>query len=127
VSKLPLYAAHSLTFYSRFVALKILTAEATEGSREAKILRSLSPQNDNEDGRYVVCLLDDFYVEGPNGKHQVLVTEVLASISSIVRQANSPKLVKQFCRQAILGLAFLHSRGIAHGGTSSTPVLHSGT
>jgi serine/threonine-protein kinase SRPK3 len=74
-------------------------------------------------------LLDHFHVEGPNGKHECLVLELLGpSISDVVGlSCDSRRLLgktaKATVQQALAGLAFLHKHGIAHGGTISIKLI----
>lgn len=72
---------------SRFVALKITVADFPADNREVRILKLLADNNvvDIEGSRYILRLLDNFQIEGPNGTHEVLVTEVLASLSDLKR------------------------------------------
>lgn len=63
---------------SRYVALKIVTADVSERSVESKILQHLQRGDDlNHPGRkYIPSLLDQFSFKGPNGHHMCLVSEV---------------------------------------------------
>jgi serine/threonine-protein kinase SRPK3 len=69
----------------RFVALKITVADLLDNSREARILILIAENSaaDVEGSQHILGLLDNFQIEGPNGTHQVLVTEVLASLSEL--------------------------------------------
>jgi len=71
----------------RFVALKITVADLLDSSREARILKLIAENSatDVEGSHHILGLLDNFQIEGPNGTHQVLVTEVLASLSELKR------------------------------------------
>ena len=85
----------------------------------------------------MLSLLDNFQIQGPNGTHEVFVTEVVASLRDFLRyplyknvRPNethicltyaylvhlSRQFRKIFIHQAFLGVSYLHSRGIAHGG-----------
>ena len=86
-------------------------------------------------------MLDNFKIQGPNGTHQVFVTEVVASLGEFksypaynnVRLnennlfetylAKSTQFRKSFTHQALLGVSYLHSRGIAHGGKDPTTFI----
>jgi hypothetical protein len=68
---------------SRFVALKICIADNADGSREARVLQFLADHNTGEGSQHVLNLLDNFQIEGPNGSHEVLVTEVLVPLSAL--------------------------------------------
>jgi serine/threonine-protein kinase SRPK3 len=69
---------------SRFVALKIAIADTAKGSHEAHILRFIN-ENDTGIGQHILNLLDSFRIEGPNGSHDVLVTEVLVLLRALAR------------------------------------------
>ncbi|KAG6302303.1 hypothetical protein E4U09_003188 [Claviceps aff. purpurea] len=98
----------------RFVALKVgLGSDEPLPDREAEILSQIRETGPGKHGyERVIELLDMFIVEGPNGFHQCLVTEVVIPLSD-------PK-ARQHCsydvvRQIVEGLAFLHGEGIVHG------------
>jgi hypothetical protein len=72
---------------SRFVALKITAGDIPEGSQEARILKLLAENSasDVDGSQHIIRLLDYFQIEGPNGTHDVLVTEVLISLDTLMR------------------------------------------
>lgn len=65
---------------------------------------------------------DFFEISGPNGRHECLVLEMLGPSVADYLDAHSlderlpGELAKRVVKQTLLGLAFLHERGIAHGG-----------
>ncbi|KAL8810774.1 MAG: hypothetical protein Q9200_002315 [Gallowayella weberi] len=70
------WLARDLTL-NRYVTLKIVVAIASKNSTEARImqhLRGFSGDNNAGSG-FITSLLDDFYIDGPNGRHLCLVTE----------------------------------------------------
>lgn len=72
---------------SRFVALKITVADFPAVNHEARILKLLAydrPVN-IEGSQNVLSLLDNFQIRGPNGTHEVYVTDVVASLSELQR------------------------------------------
>ena|ERR1700761_8608896 len=71
---------------------------------------------DTEEPR-VVQLLDAFEHTSPNGLHQVLVMEPVHPFDSLSCHAFGPAITRDALRQIIDALAFIHSHGIAHGGT----------
>ncbi|KAG6302306.1 hypothetical protein E4U09_003191 [Claviceps aff. purpurea] len=98
----------------RFVALKVgLGSDNPLPNREAEILSQICKTGPGKHGyERVIQLLDVFVVEGPNGFHQCLVTEVVLPLSD-------PK-ARQHCsydvvRQIVEGFAFLHGEDIVHG------------
>lgn len=67
----------------------------------------------------IVTLEDPFTVSGPNGTHRCLVFPFLGPklASYPVIPALMPTQRHGVCRQLASAVAFLHSRGICHGGT----------
>lgn len=70
---------------SRFVALKIAIADTAKGSHEAHILRFINENDTGIGSQHILNLLDSFRIEGPNGSHDVLVTEVLVLLRALAR------------------------------------------
>ncbi|KAJ7207534.1 kinase-like domain-containing protein [Mycena pura] len=108
---------------SRTVALKILDAEQTGQSRELDILRRLEvPASVSSKDPRPVQLLDSFETTSANGVHQVLVTDVAVPLLNPDPDPSSfqPRMTKDILRQLVQTLAFLHSRGIAHGDLNPT-------
>lgn len=70
-------------------------------------------------------LLDNFSVEGPNGRHNCIVTELLGpSLGSVyslygqLQQTLRPETVLRASRQLLQGVDFVHQAGLVHGGKS---------
>lgn len=69
-----------------------------------------------------MMMKDSFEISGPNGRHECLVLELLGPSVADYLDAHSYDerlpgvLAKRVVKQTLLGLAFLHERGIAHGG-----------
>lgn len=111
----------------RLVALKFLRADADPAryTAESRILRLLRSHP------CVLELLDEFDVDSANGTHHCLVTEPLGpSVSDVRYQSSENRLPSSITRavaaQCISGVAYLHSRGVVHGGTTPhiLPVLY---
>ena len=104
------------------MALKIITAAASRLCSEAKIGHHLQQGNLDHPGRkFVLSLQDDFSIDGPNGRHKCLVSEVVGSSIIEVKEASelgmlSLKTARIITAQIILGLSYIHSCGIFHGG-----------
>ena len=69
-----------------------------------------------------MTITDYFQISGPNGAHECLVLELLGPSVADYLDAHSMerlpgKLARTIAKQALLGLCFLHERGIAHAGT----------
>ncbi len=74
---------------NRYVSLKVITAAASGVSSEAKIMHRLRQGNlDHSGHNFVLSLLDDFWIDGPNGRHQCLVSEVVGSSIVEAKEAN---------------------------------------
>ena len=87
--------------HSELIILELLTQDPTE-----------APQDN-----HIVIPSDHFWVEGPNGRHLCLVYPVLgptAPPEGIDRE--KPDELIDLCFQAAKAVAFLHSKGICHGG-----------
>ena len=74
--------------YRRFVTLKVTVADLLDSSREAcasvlKLIAENSATDVEPGSQHVLGLLDNLQIEGPNGTHQALVTEVFASLSDL--------------------------------------------
>lgn len=107
---------------NRYVSLKVVTAAASELSSEAKIRHHLRQGNPFHPGRkFVLSLLDDFWIDGPNGRHQCLVSEVVGSTIVEAKEATEHgvlplKAARKITAQLALGLSYIHSCGVLHGG-----------
>ena len=101
----------------RYVALKIIIADASENSPELKVL-SKNLDSTQTGGDKIVIPENHFWIDGPNGSHLCLVLPVMGpDVSSIFfRPVDIGKLSRSIAFQAVQGIAFLHSNGICHGG-----------
>lgn len=108
---------------NRYVALKIVVAEASKDSSESRILRHMgqylggSPHNKQS----VSCLLDDFIISGPNGQHLCLSSEPAGCSIADSKDASNKfmfqmDIARAISAQAILSLQTIHSSGVVHGG-----------
>jgi serine/threonine protein kinase len=121
----PLYRFSDADFFRLGfnVALKVSVSGTSQHSNEIGILQRLSLGNRNGETHHIVQLLHSFSLEGPNGKHDCIATELLGpSISSArerYRDARLPgHLAWQAVRPTIQALAYMHEKGIVHGGKS---------
>lgn len=127
---------------NRFVALKILMANASTEENELRILKHLSTCGLNHPAKkHIMALLDDFEHQGPNGAHTCLVFEVMGpSSASMVEELPVNKdilfgrtarypiwMAKSMLRQALLGIDYLHQSGIVHGDLQPGNLLFSVT
>ncbi|SMQ56275.1 unnamed protein product [Zymoseptoria tritici ST99CH_3D7] len=105
--------------HHRYVSLKILVAGESRNSNEGKILRHLSDGDSGQGKQFIPCLLDEFSIEGPNGQHSCLVQEVAGcSIPDSKENSTSlmfpPEAARSIAAQIMIGLAYLHARGVCH-------------
>lgn len=117
-----------------WVAIKILAARSDpeKSSKEVSILKELSADS-TRDNAYVVALLDDFFIEGPNGRHHCLVLELLGpTLDHVIKSCLyvepdetrtsdhriGSEVILRVSQQLLRTLVSLHEEGIAHGGTT---------
>ncbi|KAF2494684.1 kinase-like protein [Lophium mytilinum] len=117
------------TVEEKNVALKILQADQPTYSRERDILRLVTENRANYSGSvYVASLLDDFIIEGPNGKHLCLVMPIagcsVAQSKHECRPYKHPlRVSRSIAAQVLLGMEYIHSCGVVHGDLSSNNIL----
>lgn len=106
----------------KYVALKVVTATASERGSESQVLKKIYQNNPLHPGQqFISSLLDNFSIRGPNGSHSCLITEILGpSVSEVKESFDCDLLPLDIARkvtvQLALGLADIHSCGIIHGG-----------
>ncbi|OTA82972.1 hypothetical protein M434DRAFT_47944, partial [Hypoxylon sp. CO27-5] len=104
-------------------AVKIMTADYSSRGVEEKIFDHLRSQftTTDLDKHHITVPLEQFWLEGPNGRHLCLVMPILGmDISNwrlTLRSVHEQMVTdtKRICRQAIEALRFLHEQGICHG------------
>jgi serine/threonine protein kinase len=124
----------------RYVALKIMIAKAASSTTELSILEKISSvASKDSDSQHITILLDEFQHEGPNGKHQCLVSEAMgATVASFMEELpeNKPKMygkverypkwmAKKILLHALRGLSVLHRNGVVHGDFQPGNILFS--
>ena len=76
--------------------------------------------------KHVLHLLDFFYLDGPNGRHLCLVSDVLGPNTSSVAECCKPDyrldgcLGRDISTQLLLAVDYIHLSGIVHGGEPTT-------
>lgn len=115
---------------SRYVAIKVKSGSSSkmgiDADPEVLRLRKLEEyyvQGPQDKPRPYAQLLNCFSVEGPNGGHNCLVTELLGpSLGSVhslygqLEQVLRPETILRASRQLLQGIAFIHQAGLIHGG-----------
>ena len=106
-----------------YVALKIIVAETSEHSFENRVWRHLqqNPAEKHVGICFVASLLDEFYIDGPNGRHLCLVSEparcsVADSKEGSIIWMFPLDVARAIAAQAILGVQIMHQSGVIHGG-----------
>ncbi|KAJ5109338.1 kinase domain-containing protein [Penicillium angulare] len=107
--------------HGRYVSLKILTARASLESHEGEIITLLMNSDLYHTGKqFIPPLLGQFSFHGPNGYHSCLVGELAGSTVAKSKE-DSPNYMfpadaaRSIAAQLILGLSYLHAKGICHG------------
>ena len=116
---------------SEYVALKFVVSNPPNKGYEKQVLKRLSLPGSHPGKQYVLHLIDSFAVNGPNGQHDVFVTEVVGpsfatvqsacyDFSIAVGRAFPPLPTTRVARQLLMALDYLRSRNVIHGGESIT-------
>lgn len=124
------FGAYSTTWLARdqkaekYVAVKVTTAASN--SEESKILRLLNcsdiKNTITQRGKSSLSpLLDEFFIQGPNGKHRCFVTTPAMMSLAEAKDASYRRLfqlpvARAIAAQIVLAVALLHSQGIVHAG-----------
>jgi len=124
------WLAHDKTC-KMYVAIKIAKSATMNASHERSILKHLHKNKESQINpgiRVVPSLLDHFVLEGPNGRHQCLVSRPSRCSLSISKEASETCLfplnaARAMAAQLILGVNYLHSNGVVHAGRCSLFVL----
>ena len=106
----------------RYVSLKIITAAASKLNLEAKIRHRLRQGNVDHPGQsFILSLLDEFSIDGPNGRHRCTVSEVVGTNIADAKEMYESEMLpletaRKITAQITSGVAYIHSCGIVHGG-----------
>ncbi|KAI4864676.1 kinase-like protein [Hypoxylon rubiginosum] len=112
-------------------AVKIMAADHSTKKTEENILNRLRDRCTLKelDDNHIVVPLEQFWLEGPNGRHLCLVMPVLGMTVSDWRrnqddhEEETGVEAKNVCSQIIQSLSFLHSHGICHGDFKPANIL----
>lgn len=119
----------------RYVAIKVGISSSPKPRREPRILRvlhtkSLSQSVETSTNPQAGCLIpqiwDEFDIQGPNGTHTCYT---VAPTQGDLRTASFSRLfpirvARALAANLVTAVAFVHSRGIVHGGSSARPNEH---
>ena len=111
------------------VCVKILRADQSRHSKEVAILDHVRKTSSTHPGyKYLNRVLDEFEIEGPNGRHRCLVMPLAGpSVASYIDRRSTvpsdPAFAKRTALHASKGLAALHHAGIVHGDLTTSNIL----
>ncbi|KDR79799.1 hypothetical protein GALMADRAFT_153564 [Galerina marginata CBS 339.88] len=109
------WLAHDMSDNDRGVALKINMADR-KWNEEINLLQALTPAAvgvSHPGQKHILQLLDHFQITGPNGIHDVLVTDVV--LPRLAVQDCGVYDPKRTAYQSLLALDFLSQQGVVHG------------
>ena len=109
---------------ARYVSIKISMSWICENNRELYVQRHLRTKNSDHPGRqHISMLVDDFTLDGPNGRHLCLVYHALGpSITGLHSEYGGPFLklrsdvTRELARQVGEAVDFMHGSGLICGG-----------
>ncbi|MCJ1462051.1 hypothetical protein MMC07_000651 [Pseudocyphellaria aurata] len=116
----------------RYVSVKVMVSEPESQDQprmryENKVLQALMNGDQSHPGsKFVIHLLDEFTVDGPNGHHQCLVFPVALNSVRRAKKHRSmfpSQIAASIATQALLALSYIHSCGIIHGDLHSGNIL----
>jgi serine/threonine protein kinase len=108
----------------RWKSLRVFRADSSTGESRDLAVRTKLCQTDDSDSdkdsvrrKHIILPLEEFYIDGPNGHHLVLVLPLLGPSVDVIPQHFAPNLnlVKDTVFRLTEALQFLHDRGICHG------------
>jgi serine/threonine-protein kinase SRPK3 len=109
----------------RYASLKIATANSSKDTSACQVLFHLGLKREGgkipPGNEFVLEMLDEFEIRGPNGTHRCIVSELLGpSLATVLEETDGCRLPSDIYRkvaaQVAQGVAFLHACGIFHGG-----------
>lgn len=115
----------------RYVSLKIMVSAESSCQSESRIIRSLQRGGNaaQQGRRFISPLLDEFFTYGPNGRHLCLVGEPAGFHLAVSKEMSATgkfpvESARSMAAQLAMGLSYIHSRGICHGGEFCLSILH---
>ncbi|KAG8164184.1 hypothetical protein KVR01_006102 [Diaporthe batatas] len=123
------WLAKDISQGDKYVAIKIMTADSSAASQEAKILRHLTKKIsldahgkgtlEGVDNTAMPSIWDGFTIYGPNGAHSCIVTTPARMTVAEAQDASytrlfQPRVARAIAAQLIRGVAFMHKKGLVH-------------
>ncbi|TGZ79504.1 hypothetical protein EX30DRAFT_350237 [Ascodesmis nigricans] len=132
---------------AELVEIKLLTADSSKTSREVDVLKKLCPRRSGakkkksfkerllcglrKSGPQILVqeFIDQFYIDGPNGRHLCIAMEPLgpsvADVQRLVGGPLPPRVVRATVVSVVKTVEAIHAKGAVHCGLSSTsPRFH---
>jgi len=120
------------TSSKKWRAVKVMTADHSKRGREQKVydqLRARASVEDLFEKHHLAVPLDEFWIDGPNGRHLCIVLPVFGKslnvwellLSGLDEGTVAKK--KDVCRKLTEAVRFLHHAGICHGDLKPQNVL----
>ncbi|KAI1077764.1 kinase-like domain-containing protein [Whalleya microplaca] len=105
---------------SYWMAVKIIAAsESCESHPELTVMRIFEgiPRDELVDN-HILLPSEHFWIDGPNGRHLCLVSELISTIGHgppIGMGQHEPDGLNDLCFQICSGVRYLHNNGVCHG------------
>ncbi|KAI1415553.1 kinase-like protein [Hypoxylon sp. FL1857] len=111
------------TSNQKWRAVKIMTADHSTHARDITVVDHLQREASPEqlEDCHIAVPHEQFWVEGPNGRHLCFVMDVYGWTASRWSLAQDPTkgrtdvAINSVCCQIVKGVRYLHSKGICHG------------
>ena len=116
---------------NKWRAVKVMAADHSSKGRDKLVLRHLRSKASVEMllENHIAVPVEEFWVEGPNGKHLCFVMPFLGCNVGTCRwgldwkEEEPGTLPKGICRQIVTALGFLHGHGVCHGDFLPSSIL----
>lgn len=113
---------------SRYVAVKVCISDNTATSQEKEITQKLLRADDKR-ASMILPILDEFALDGPNGRHPCIVTPPARMSIAAAKSASHGHNIfplptaRAIAAQMVHAVAFCHAQGVVHGDLHAGNVL----
>ncbi|KAJ7661564.1 kinase-like domain-containing protein [Mycena polygramma] len=110
------WLAEEIGSMTHAVALKFNVSASTGKTNEVALHEYLKSRPQEDIGfRNILTAVDTFQVDGPNGIHNVIVTDAVAFVFDLCKHHIMETLDEiEIIRQIFQGVSFLHNNGVVH-------------